>query len=87
MAELSKYHEVVTISMEQMEHFSANSLELLSKDGSKSSLIMSQSGYDALLPEQRARILKHVNQILSSPVPIIESVGGGSVRCCIAELF
>jgi hypothetical protein len=43
--------------------------------------------HDALTPEQHATILQHTSAIVHAPIDTLENVGGGSVRCTIAELF
>jgi len=47
---------------------------------------MSQSAHDALTPEQRAILESHAGPIVAAPIPTIEKLGGGSVRCMLAEL-
>lgn len=43
--------------------------------------------YNAFTEDQRATILRHCADIAHAPVDTIERVGGGGVRCMIAELF
>ena len=50
-------------------------------------LVMSTQAYNGFTSEQRAIILRHVHQLLHSDIETIERVGGGGVRCAIAELF
>ncbi|SJL22689.1 amidinotransferase [Porphyromonas gingivalis] len=78
-------HEIVEISFEQMNQFAGNMLEVKAKDG-RLYLCMSQSAYDALSVEYRIRLAKHAT-LLSVPIPTIETLGGGSVRCMMTELF
>jgi hypothetical protein len=47
---------------------------------------MSSTAYNSLTPEQIEQINKHL-KILHSPIPTIETLGGGSARCMMAELF
>jgi len=48
---------------------------------------MSTQSYDHFTPEQRERILRHVDQIVHADIRTIEEIGGGGVRCTIAEIF
>lgn len=43
--------------------------------------------YEAFTEDQRAAILRHCADIAHAPIDTIEQVGGGGVRCTIAELF
>jgi hypothetical protein len=49
-------------------------------------LIMSQAAYDSLNKSQISAIEKHC-KILYSPLETIETCGGGSARCMMAEVF
>lgn len=77
--------EVIEISYEQMNNFCGNMLEVIDRVGQKY-LVMSQTSYDALLPDQLQSITAY-----ATPLPInintIERYGGGSARCMIAEIF
>ncbi|HEX5625266.1 MAG TPA: arginine deiminase-related protein, partial [Saprospiraceae bacterium] len=77
--------ELVSISFEQMEHFAGNMLQVRAADGSPY-LIMSQTAYQSLTPEQLSR-LKAKTRVLVADIPTIESIGGGSVRCMMAENY
>lgn len=76
---------IVEISLEQMEHFAGNMLEV-QNDRGECLLLMSQSAFDALREDQRADLSREAT-LVPIPIPHIESVGGGSVRCMLAELF
>jgi hypothetical protein len=60
-------------------------LQLRNKKG-ESFLVMSQRAFDSLSEAQVSRLQAHTH-LLCSPVPTIETYGGGSVRCMIAEVF
>ena len=77
--------EIIEISEDQVEKFSGNMLQLKDANGD-SILVMSDSAHKALTKHQVDKIQKHC-KILSSPIPTIETCGGGSVRCMIAEVF
>ncbi len=77
--------DIIQITENQVENFSGNMLQLKDSKGN-SILVMSDSAYNSLSKDQVGKIEKHC-KILSSPIPTIESCGGGSVRCMIAEVF
>lgn len=84
--QLLQHHELIEITQEQMNHFCGNVIELLDGKGEKI-LAMSERAYLSFSSSQKATILKHVQNIVKFPVPTIEILGGGGVRCMIAELF
>ena len=49
-------------------------------------LVMSQSAFESLTKDQIAKIEKHC-AILYSDLTTIETLGGGSARCMMAEVF
>lgn len=77
--------EIIEISYEQMTSFTGNMLQLKSSAG-QPVCVMSQQALDSLTPAQRTR-LEQYNPIVSSPLFVIETYGGGSARCMIAENF
>lgn len=78
-------HDVIEITSEQMNRFAGNMLEVKALDGALY-LCLSQSAYNVLSVAQRTQLARHV-QLLIIPIPTIEALGGGSVRCMMAELF
>ncbi|HEX5112450.1 MAG TPA: arginine deiminase-related protein [Saprospiraceae bacterium] len=78
-------HEIVKLSEAQVGSFAGNMLAVKNKKGEQL-MVMSGSAYRSLTPEQINQIEKHA-RIVHSDVDTIESVGGGSVRCMIAENF
>ena len=78
-------HDVIEITPEQMNRFAGNMLEIKALDGALY-LCLSQSAYNALSEAQRTQLARHA-QLLIIPIPTIEALGGGSVRCMMAELF
>lgn len=78
-------HDVIEITSEQMNRFAGNMLEIKALDGALY-LCLSQSAYNALSEAQRTQLARHA-QLLIIPIPTIEALGGGSVRCMMAELF
>ncbi len=77
--------EIINISLEQMNKFAGNMLQVENEEG-KTYLVMSEQAFKSLLPEQISHIKRHTN-ILHSPLYTIEKYGGGSARCMLAEVF
>jgi hypothetical protein len=76
--------QVVTISWEQMNHFAGNMLQVHNAAG-ENILVMSTQAYEALTDAQRQQ-LESYNRILHSSLQTIETNGGGSARCMMAEV-
>jgi hypothetical protein len=74
------------IDMTQAGRFAANLLELRNRAGALL-LAISSRGLASLAPPARERLAASVDRIVSAPVPTIEQLGGGSVRCMLAEVF
>jgi len=77
--------EVIGISLQQMNSFAGNMLQVKNTDG-ELLLIMSTQAYQSLTNEQVKELLKY-NRILHSSLDTIETAGGGSARCMMAEIF
>ena len=77
--------EVIDISLDQMLSFAGNMIQLRNTSG-ETFLVMSEQAYQSLNPSQITQIKRHTN-ILYSPLTVIETYGGGSARCMIAEIF
>ena len=82
---LAKDKQVISISLEQMNQFCGNILQLETVNGEKV-IAMSQSAFDAFSPAQRAQLSSH-GKLLPFNVKTIENIGGGSVRCMLGEVF
>ena len=76
--------EIIAITEDQMHNFAGNMLQV--NNGKENFLVMSQCAFDSLTAEQIQKIETY-NQIISSPIPTIEKLGGGSARCMMAEVF
>ena len=76
--------EVINITPEQMCQYAGNMLQVQGKNSTY--LVMSDAAYNALTPQQIQTIEKHT-QILHSNLETIETCGGGSARCMLAEIF
>ncbi|SHK30473.1 citrulline utilization hydrolase CtlX [Epilithonimonas mollis] len=77
--------ELIEISEDQMQNFAGNMLQVQNNSGEKF-LVMSQSAYRSLNPEQVSVIEKYC-EIIYSDLEVIETNGGGSARCMLAEVF
>ena len=77
--------EIIAITETQMNCFAGNMLQVENKRGKKIAL-MSETAYQSLKTMQ-IKQLSAYNEIVSIPIPTIEKVGGGSVRCMLAEIF
>lgn len=77
--------EIIEISLEQMEQFAGNALQVRDREGHPF-LIMSSSAFNSLTTVQIETIQQY-NPILHTSLTTIEQNGGGSARCMIAELF
>ena len=77
--------EIVSLSMDQIQAFAGNMLELRNNKG-KSYLVLSKRAFDSLNRQQIAT-LQNYSELLVIPLDVIETYGGGSVRCMLAEVF
>ena len=77
--------EIIDISLEQMGAFAGNMLQVRNTAGD-TILVMSETAYRALTPAQ-VRTLEAHTRLLYSPIQTIETYGGGSARCMMAEVF
>lgn len=77
--------EIITISEKQVHQFAGNMLQVRGANA-KLFLVMSSSAYNSLLNEQITSIEKHC-RIIHSNLTTIETCGGGSARCMMAEVF
>ncbi len=77
--------EIIAITEEQLQHFAGNMLQIRNDKGDKL-LIMSHDAHQSLTSDQVKTIEKY-NMIISSDLSTIETCGGGSARCMMAEIF
>lgn len=77
--------EIIAITEAQMHQFAGNMLQLKGANN-QDLLVMSQSAYNSLTQEQLRTIEKYCKIVLSS-LETIETCGGGSARCMMAEVF
>ena len=81
---------VIEIDRPAVANFAANILELASWDealGDCSLCVLSARARAAFGAEQWRQLSSSVDGALVVPVPTIETLGGGGVRCMMAELF
>lgn len=77
--------EIVPITLDQVHCMAGNILEVKSTDG-KAKIVMSKSAYEAFTQEQRDTLSKY-GELVPVNITTIETVGGGSARCMMAEIF
>lgn len=77
--------EIIDITEEQMHQFAGNMLQVGGIGNSKY-LVMSENAYNSLTQEQIDQIEKF-NPIIKVDINTIETLGGGSARCMMAEVF
>ncbi|MEO7530939.1 MAG: arginine deiminase-related protein [Sediminibacterium sp.] len=77
--------QVIEISFFQMNHFAGNMLQVHNASNKKF-LVMSSQAYHSLSNEQ-IQDIEHFNPIIHSDISTIETNGGGSARCMMAEIF
>lgn len=75
---------VIPITLDQMNHFAGNMLQVQSLRGRKL-LVMSTQAFSSLTPEQITE-LSSFNPVVHAPLDVIEKNGGGSARCMMAEI-
>jgi hypothetical protein len=76
--------EIIKISFEQVNQFAGNMLEVKNKAG-ETLIVMSKNAYNALDEEQRPALQKY-GKLVYADINTIETNGGGSARCMMAEV-
>ncbi len=76
---------IIAIGFDQMNHFAGNMLQVHNQAGTKF-LVMSSQAFRSLNKVQIEQI-EGYNQIIHSDITTIETNGGGSARCMMAEVF
>ncbi len=77
--------EIIAISEEQVHHFAGNMLQVMGAEDKKY-LVMSTAAYKSLTSDQLKKLQSYC-EIIHSPLDTIETCGGGSARCMMAEIF
>jgi len=79
----SSGHEVIEISKTQMHQFAGNLLELKGSHGNV--IALSTTAWASFGGGERRSLERHAG-IFAADVPVIERLGGGGVRCMLAEI-
>lgn len=77
--------EVIPITRKQVDAMCGNILQLQSTSGER--LIVMSEAAKKHFSKQQLECLKQHGTIVATPIPTIENVGGGGVRCMLAEVF
>jgi len=77
--------EIIRITETQMHHFAGNMLQVIGAND-KRFMVMSSAAYNSLASDQIKAIEAH-GEIIHSSLETIETCGGGSARCMMAEVF
>ena len=77
--------EIISISLEQVNNFCGNVLEVKSSSN-ENLLVMSTKSFNSFSKSQK-KIINRFCKIVHSPLDTIEKYGGGGARCMIAEIF
>ena len=77
---------LIEITLSQIHQFAANALALQNKYGEQV-LVISSRGWKALDGNQQSSIQTFCHKIITPDLNVIETCGGGSARCMLAELF
>ncbi|WP_417950798.1 citrulline utilization hydrolase CtlX [Flagellimonas meishanensis] len=77
--------EIIEITEAQMYHFAGNMLQVIGANDQRF-MVMSSAAYNSLREDQIQAIKRHC-EIIHSPLDTIETCGGGSARCMMAEVF
>jgi len=76
---------LIDITFQQMNSFAGNCIQLKNKDDQKF-IVLSSTAYASLNADQ-IELLTAESDLIIGNIPTIEKIGGGSVRCMIAENF
>ncbi len=76
--------QIIDISFDQMNHFAGNMLEVNNTNGD-TLIVMSKSAFEILSYDQKA-VLSSFGKLIYADINTIETNGGGSARCMIAEV-
>jgi hypothetical protein len=76
--------DLLELEAAQLQRFAGNMLEVPSTSGHH--LVMSAAAHESLRPSQLQQLAAAGSKPLVAAVPVIERLGGGSVRCMLAEV-
>ncbi|XP_065909822.1 uncharacterized protein [Dysidea avara] len=77
--------QILHLSEHQTANFCGNCLAVSNIEGDLH-MCMSSTAFNALTDRQK-EFIEHYYKIVHSPIPTIETLGGGSVRCMLAEVY
>ncbi len=77
--------KIITLSESQINNFAGNMLQVKNEDDMRY-IVMSETAYGSLLANQ-LKSIEMESKIIKSDISTIEILGGGSVRCMLAEIF
>lgn len=95
---LARTHAVIELDRRAVAHFAGNMIEVRGRAAAAEGeagrvagalqpcLLMSASAEAVLSPRQREQLAAYYGRWIVVQVPTIETVGGGSVRCMVAEV-
>jgi hypothetical protein len=86
---LRQHREVIDIPLAVMQQFGANILELQASTDGRRILVMSEraaAAFERIPGDGWRRLQDQVDQVLPIAVPTVEAVGGGGIRCMLAEV-
>jgi hypothetical protein len=84
LEKLSAHHQLIEITEEQMTHFCGNLLLVKNREG-KNFWVMSAQAFQHF-SRMQMELLQSDGEFLFSDLETIESIGGGSARCMMAEV-
>ncbi|MDO4770298.1 citrulline utilization hydrolase CtlX [Porphyromonas sp.] len=79
-------HEIVDITLDQVYKYAGNMLSVRTHDTGYPLMVMSRQAYDSLTQDQIRQIESHA-RILAPSLLTIETLGGGSARCMMGEIY
>ena len=83
---LSKHHQLLEISEDQVLEFCGNGLEVRDTENNLK-VVMSTAAFNSYTGNQKKTLSKYYKEIIHSDLKCIEKYGGGSARCMMTELF
>ena len=75
---------IIPVTMDQMVKYGANILEL---KGSKGPIIIASETAVNSYTREQLYAFERYGELISFHIPVIETIGGGSARCILAEAF
>jgi hypothetical protein len=76
---------IIALSQSQLNSYCGNMIQLVNRDN-QPILVASETAWNGLNLKQQKQI-EQQTAVCTLAIPTIETIGGGSARCMIAELF